>query len=139
MTAEWIDIKDERPKIGQTCIVVAMSQAQWMATKWDGKEFIWADEFEYGESVLDPFPSEEVTHWMPFPEYVAKELAGKSKGGVEMIERWTPKLKQEDCSEGLTLRMWTDKDGDYVLYTDHLAAMQEKDALLIHAESSTKQ
>jgi len=44
-----------------------------------------------------------------------------------MIERWTPKLKQEACSEGLTLRMWTDKDGDYVLLSDHLAATQEKD------------
>ena len=36
------------------------------------------------------------------------------------IERWVPKLKQEQCSEGLTLRMWTDKDGDYVLYVDHI-------------------
>lgn len=37
-----------------------------------------------------------------------------------MIERWTPKLKKEQCMDGLTLRMWTDKDGDYVLYKDYL-------------------
>jgi cell shape-determining protein MreC len=37
------------------------------------------------------------------------------------MERWTPKLKQEQCLPGFTLRMWTDKDGEYVLYTDHIA------------------
>ena len=36
-----------------------------------------------------------------------------------MIERLTPKLKQEQCSEGLILRMWTDKEGDYVLFSDY--------------------
>jgi predicted RNase H-like nuclease (RuvC/YqgF family) len=42
----------------------------------------------------------------------------------KMIERWTPKIKQEQCAEGMTLRMWTDKDGDYILYADHLAALE---------------
>ena len=41
------------------------------------------------------------------------------------MERWTPKLKQEQCLPGFTLRMWTDKDGEYVLYTDHLAEIRE--------------
>ena len=43
-----------------------------------------------------------------------------------MIERWTPKIKQEQCTEGMTLRMWTDKDGEYVLYTDHLKHANEQ-------------
>ena len=42
-------------------------------------------------------------------------------GYVYNMERWTPKLKQEQCLPGFTLRMWTDKDGEYVLYTDHIA------------------
>jgi hypothetical protein len=42
-----------------------------------------------------------------------------------MIERWTPKIKQEQCTEGMTLRMWTDKEGEYVLYTDHVKAVKE--------------
>jgi len=43
------------------------------------------------------------------------------------MERWTPKLKQEQCLPGLTLRMWTDKDGEYVLYADAQAELAEKD------------
>ena len=39
------------------------------------------------------------------------ELAEDQRRTV-MIERWTPKLKKEQCMDGLTLRMWTDKDGD---------------------------
>jgi hypothetical protein len=41
------------------------------------------------------------------------------------IERWTPKIKQEQCSDGMTLRMWTDKEGDYVLYVDYLKIEKE--------------
>lgn len=44
-----------------------------------------------------------------------------------MIERWIPKLKKDQCLPGLTLRMWTDKEGEYILYTDHIAAIAEKD------------
>jgi hypothetical protein len=44
-----------------------------------------------------------------------------------MIERWIPKLKKDQCLPGLTLRMWTDKEGEYILYIDHLAAITEKD------------
>ncbi len=42
-----------------------------------------------------------------------------------MIERWTPKIKKEQCSEGMTLRMWTDKEGEYILYSDHVKAVEE--------------
>ena len=44
-----------------------------------------------------------------------------------MIERWIPKLKKDQCLPGLTLRMWTDKEGEYILYTDHIASIAEKD------------
>lgn len=36
-----------------------------------------------------------------------------------MIERWTPKIKKSLTTEGMELRMWTDKDGEYVLYKDY--------------------
>jgi len=36
-----------------------------------------------------------------------------------MIERWTPKIKPS-LTGGNELRMWTDKEGDYVLYTDYI-------------------
>ncbi len=42
-----------------------------------------------------------------------------------MIERWTPKIKSEHCGDGMTLRMWTDKEGDYVLYMDHRKEVEE--------------
>jgi len=41
-----------------------------------------------------------------------------------MIERWTPKIKQKQCSERMTFGMWTDKDGEYVLYTDYIKAVE---------------
>ena len=46
-----------------------------------------------------------------------------------MIERWIPKIKQEvgALNTGLTLRMWTDPEGYYVLYSDHKAALAEKE------------
>jgi hypothetical protein len=37
-----------------------------------------------------------------------------------MIERWTPKIKPSLTGDGNELRMWTDKEGDYVLYTDYI-------------------
>jgi hypothetical protein len=42
-----------------------------------------------------------------------------------MVERWTPKIKQEQCTEGMTVRMWTDKEGEYVLYADHIKAVKK--------------
>ena len=52
-----------------------------------------------------------------------------------MIERWIPKLKKDQCLPGLTLRMWTDKEGEYILYTDHLAVVAEKDAEIERLEA----
>jgi hypothetical protein len=58
-------------------------------------------------------------------------------GGFIMIERWTPKIKQEQCTEGMTLRMWTDKEGDYVLYSDYLKEINNlKDQILNMQDSS---
>jgi hypothetical protein len=65
---KWISIEEKLPKIGTECIVSCGGVTQWMCVIWDGKEFVWADEYEYGESAFDPFPSEEATHWMPFPK-----------------------------------------------------------------------
>jgi len=47
-----------------------------------------------------------------------------------MIERWTPKIKQEQVSEGMTLRMWTDKDGEYVLHTDFIERVKKLEGWL---------
>jgi hypothetical protein len=65
--AGWINIKLQKPKTGQICIVAAGpdSVSQYLAMKWDGSEFSWADD---NETDLDPFPSETATHWMPWPD-----------------------------------------------------------------------
>ena len=45
------------------------------------------------------------------------------------IERWTPKIKKSLTGPDMELRMWTDKDGDYVLYKDLAALREENDQL----------
>ncbi|MFA5322815.1 MAG: hypothetical protein WC373_09095 [Smithella sp.] len=45
------------------------------------------------------------------------------------IERWTPKIKKSLTGPDMELRMWTDKDGDYVLYKDLAALRAENDQL----------
>ena len=41
------------------------------------------------------------------------------------MDRWTPKLKPDHAGANLNLQICTDKDGDYVLLTDHEAAIKE--------------
>jgi hypothetical protein len=68
---QWISVEERLPEKGQACLVVASGKTQYMAIKFDGKEFVWADGYDYGESAFDPFPSEQATDWMPLPEKTA--------------------------------------------------------------------
>jgi hypothetical protein len=69
MDMSWHDIRKEKPKRGDDCLVVAGGTVQFMALTWNGSEFEWADGYLHGDSAFDPFPSEDATHWMLLPEY----------------------------------------------------------------------
>ena len=65
----WTKIEEEKPQTGADCLVVINGWVQYMTCRWMGKEFVWADGAEYGESAFDPLPSEMVTHWLKLPEF----------------------------------------------------------------------
>lgn len=62
----WKKFPDEKPELGQICIVVAgaAKHSQYVALQWCGKlGFCWAVNLE-----LDAFPTTEVSYWMPWPD-----------------------------------------------------------------------
>lgn len=58
-----------KPLANQICLVAAGPGrvVQHVALRWDEyeQEFMWVDSVE---DSFDPFPTEEATHWMPFPD-----------------------------------------------------------------------
>jgi len=83
---DWIDFNDHEPDINQICIVAAgsESEAQIIPLTWDGKEFVW---HEHAEPLnLDPFPTEEVTHWRPWPNDPDENTVGVAKSNQAISE-----------------------------------------------------
>ena len=64
----WRKFPDIKPPANQVCLVAAGPGrvVQHIALRWDEykQEFMWVDS---AEDSFGPFPTEEATHWMPFP------------------------------------------------------------------------